>query len=116
MGTYGSARRARARRALVSRLKRDGATASDKAQPLVVADHFETRELERMIRKEVVRKTPRGGYWLDLERYADWRRQNLLFAIGAVVVTIAVMVCILLNDPESHRSHAVAPAETTQVP
>jgi hypothetical protein len=111
----GSARIARARRALISQLRKAEATAPDRAAPLATASGLEARELERMIRREVIRKDAKGNYWLDLERYGDWKRRNLLFAIGAAAVAIAVALALMLNDPSTHR-HRGAPADTAQVP
>ena len=93
---YGTERAARARRVLVRQLQRAGATSQDKAVPLEVHGRIEERVLKRLIRKEVVRTGVRGGYWLDGERYADCRRRQIIFAVGALLVTLGIMACAML--------------------
>ena len=92
----GSARAARARRELVRQLERAGATSQDKAAPLELNGRIEERVLRRLLRKEVIRAGAKGGYWLDRERYADCRRRQLIFAIGAILVTLGIMACAML--------------------
>jgi hypothetical protein len=92
----GSARAARARRVLVRQLKRAQATSHERAIPLEVNGRVEERVLKRLVRKEVVRADANGRYWLDLERYAECRRRELIFAIGAILVTLGVMACAML--------------------
>jgi len=91
-----SARAARARRELVNQLKRADATSQDKAVPLEVTGRVEERVLRRLLRKEVIRPGARGGYWLDLERYADCQRRILIFVVGAILVTAGIMACAML--------------------
>jgi len=93
---YGTERAARARRVLVKQLQRAGATSQDKAAPLEVNGRVEERVLKRLIRKEVIRPGAKGGYWLDPERYADCRRRQIIFAIGALLVTLGIMACAML--------------------
>jgi hypothetical protein len=91
--------RPRARRELVRQLKRAEATSQDKAVPLEVRGRVEERVLRRLIRKEVIREDAKGGYWLDKERYADCRRRQMIFAIGAILVTLGIMACAMLYNP-----------------
>ena len=93
---YGTERAARARRILVRQLKHAGATSQAKEVPLEVHGRTEERVLRRLIRKEIVRTGAKGGYWLDLERYADCRRRQIILLIGAVLVTIGIMACAML--------------------
>jgi len=95
---YGTERAARARRELVRQLKRAEATSQDKAVPLEVHGRVEERVLRRLIRKEVIREGTKGGYWLDKERYADCRRRQIIFAIGAILVTLGIMACTMLYN------------------
>jgi len=95
---YGTERAARARRELVRQLKRAEATSQDKAVPLEVHGRVEERVLRRLIRKEVIREGAKGGYWLDKERYADCRRRQIIFAIGAILVTLGIMACTMLYN------------------
>ena len=92
----GSARAARARRVLVRQLKRAQATRYDRAVPLEVNGRVEERVLRRLIRKEIVHADANGRYWLDLERYNDCRRRELIFALGAILVTLGLMACSML--------------------
>jgi len=93
---YGAERAASARRALVQQLKRAGATSQDKAVPLEVHGRTEERVLKLLLRKEVIRRGVKGGYWLDPERHADCQRRQLIFVIGAILVTVGIMVCAML--------------------
>jgi len=93
---YGSERAARARRELVRQLRRAEATSQEKAVPLEPKGRVEERVLRRLLRKEIVRTGANGGYWLDTERYADCRRRQLIFAIGAILVTLGIMACAML--------------------
>ena len=92
---YGTERAARARRELVRQLKRAEATSQDKAVPLEVHGRVEERVLRRLIRMGVIREGAKG-YWLDKERYADCRRRQIIFAIGAILVTLGIMACAML--------------------
>jgi len=98
MMVYGTERAARARHELVRQLKRAEATSQDKAVPLEVHGRVEERVLRRLIRKEVIREGAKGGYWLDKERYADCRRRQIIFAIGAILVTLGIMACTMLYN------------------
>ena len=93
------ARRAHARRALVRQLERVEAFGQDRAHGLEVKSRTEERELARLLRREIVRAGPHGGYWLDRERYADWRRLNLIVAVGAILVSAGLVACALLYAP-----------------
>jgi hypothetical protein len=110
VAVYGSSRPARARRLLIHQLKRANAVSQDRAVPLEVNGRAEERMLARLIRREIVRPGPRGGYWLDKERYADFCRQQIIFVIGALLVTAGIMACVLLYAPKeggrAHRTHA----------
>ena len=96
---YGSERAARARRELVKQLKRAQATSQDRAVPLEVNGRTEERVLRRLVRKEIIRPGPKGGYWLDPERYADCERRQVIFVIGAILVTAGIVVCVWLYNP-----------------
>ncbi len=95
MSAHG-ARLARARRALISQLKAARAFTDAAAAPVEAGSGLEEKELERMIRRQVIRKGLKGGYWLDEERYADWRRRTMLFVVGLVLVSAGIMACLYL--------------------
>jgi hypothetical protein len=97
------ARRARARHALIVQLKRANAYRLDQAIEVVTSDRMEERMLKRLVDREVLKPGLRGGYWLDLERYRDCRRQELIFAIGAILVTAGVVACALLYAKPHHH-------------
>lgn len=100
-----NARRARARRALLSELRRAQAFRDESAVPLEPGSSLERAEFERMLKREVIRRGMRGGYWLDLERYADWNRRNLLFVVGILLVTTGFTACMLIYAPSHPRHH-----------
>ena len=91
-----SARAARARRVLVKQLKVARATSYDRAVRLEVNGRTEERVLRRLIRKEIVRADANSKYWLDMERYADCRKRELILALGAILVTLGLMACSML--------------------
>jgi hypothetical protein len=102
----GAIRRAQARRALVGQLKRAQAVSQDRAVPIEVHGRVEERMLARFVRKEIIRPGPRGGYWLDRERYADFCRQQLIFVVGVLLVTVGLVACLLIYAPRDHvRGH-----------
>lgn len=106
------ARRAHARRVLVGQLKRAEAYSLERATDLVVKSRLEERMLARLVRKGIVKPGMKGGYWLDLERYRECRRQELIVVIGAILVMAGVMACALLYaKPRDHRR----PRAETQV-
>ncbi len=106
------ARRARARRVLVGQLKRAEAYSLDKAIDVVANGRLEERMLKRLIERGVLKPGLKGGYWLDLERYRECRRQELIFVIGAILVTAGIMACALLYGKAQDRHH---PRAETQV-
>lgn len=105
------ARRARARRVLISQLKRAEAYSLDRATEVVAHGRTEERVLKRLIDRGVLKPGLKGGYWLDQERYRECRRQELIFAIGAILVTAGIVACAMLYG-HPHRDH---PKVETQV-
>jgi len=97
------ARRARARRALVNQLKRADAFSLERAVDVVANNRMEERMLARLVKRGVMKPGLKGGYWLDLERYNDCRRQELIFAIGALLVTAGIVACALLYAKPHHQ-------------
>ena len=87
---------AQARRSLVSQLKKAQALSQDRAVPLEVSGRIEERMLARLVRKEIIRPGIKGGYWLDQERYADSCRKQLIFVIGAILVSLGIMACLAI--------------------
>ena len=97
------ARRARARRVLISQLKRAEAFSLDRATDVVAHGRMEERVLRRLIDRGVLKPGLKGGYWLDQERYRDCRRQELIFVIGVFLVMGGVIACaILYGEPHHH--------------
>ena len=97
------ARRARARRALILQLKRANAYRIDQAIDVVASNRMEERMLTRLIDRGVLKPGLKGGYWLDMERYRDCRRQEMIFAIGALLVTGGIIACTLLYAKPHHH-------------
>ena len=98
------ARRARARRVLIGQLKRAEAFSLDRETDVVAHGRMEERVLKRLIDRGVLKPGLKGGYWLDQERYRDCRRQELIFVIGAILVTGGIMACALLyGKPHPHH-------------
>ena len=112
MSVHG-ARLARARRELIKHLKDAGATRDETAVPLEPEDSLERAMFKRMLRRGVIRTGMKGGYWLDEERYADWKRQQLLFVVGILLVMFSIMACLIVYEPR-HAEHRidVAPADS----
>ena len=103
---------AAARRELISQLKHAKAYSIDRAIDLVVHDKSEERMLRGLARRGIVKPGLKGGHWLDLERYRDCRRQQLIFAIGAILVASGVMACMWLYAKPRERDR---PRVETQV-
>jgi hypothetical protein len=119
MSSVHGARLARARRALISELKRANAFSNESAVPLEPTSSLERTEFEHMLKREVIRRGMRGGYWLDRERYADWQRQNLLFVVGVLLVTAGFTACMVIympSHPRHHRHHHGAAADSVATP
>ena len=89
-------RRERAQQALLSRLKRAGAWSDQAAHEIEVDGRLQASVLESLVRREIVRKGSRGGWWIDAEAYAEMRRRQLIFAIGAILVVAGAMACAML--------------------
>ena len=104
--TAGSgARRARARRALVSQLQRAQAYSHDREITLVPGDRVQEGVLARLVSRGIVRPGPKGGYWLDREAYGEFCRQQAIFVVGILLVSLALGVTMALNAPHTrHRS------------
>jgi len=106
-------RRSRARRELVGFLRRQGAITAATACPVMPANSFEARVLARMIKHDVIRPGMKGGYWLDEERYAEWKRQQLLIAFGIALVMSGLVACLTIYGPDHPRHHVAAAADST---
>ena len=100
-----SARLARARRELIRQLRRGNAFSAAAARPLETTNDLERRVLQRMMRNEVIRPGAKGGYWLDEERYADWKRRHYLTAFGIALVMGGLVACLAIYAPD-HPRHA----------
>ena len=98
----------RARREMLGQLRRANAFSADSAIELELKRGIEVREFNRMLHRGVIRHGARGGFWLDRERLADWKRQQLLVAIGMLMVTLAISICVAIYTPDKHhRPHRV---------
>ncbi len=112
MSVHG-ARLAHARRELLKHLQDAGATRDETAVPLEPGDPLERAVFKRMLRRGVIRTGMKGGYWLDEERYADWKRQQVLFVVGILLVVFSIMACLIIYEPH-HREQRIdaAPADS----
>lgn len=100
-----------ARRTIARRLEKLGAVHEDLAQPLELERSIERSQLRRLVNSRIVRVAPNGNYWLDRERWEEYQRQQLLIAIGLMIVSFGVIACIALNAPRRERPRgAEAPA------
>src|SRR5262249_29680027 len=93
----------RARREMLGQLRRAEAFSPDRALELELKRGLEQRVLQRMLRREIIRPGARGGYWLDRNRLEEWKRQQLLIAIGMLIVTFGVIACVLIYAPGRHH-------------
>ena len=75
---------------LVKKLLDQGATSEWSARPLEPGRKLEQRALARNLRAGIIRRTDKGDYWVDQERWAACRTRQLR------VVTIAVFASLLL--------------------
>jgi hypothetical protein len=101
----------RARRTVARRLRELGAVREEFAQPLELDRSIERTQLRRMVDARIVRVAPNGNYWLDRERWAEWQRQQILLAIGIMLVAFGVIAALALNSPRHVRQRAAgAPA------
>ena len=69
--------------------------------------------LKRMLKREVIRPGTKGGYWLDEERYAEWKRQNMILAIGLALVMGGIFACLAIYEPSHPRHHPAAADSVT---
>jgi hypothetical protein len=110
-----SSRARRAARSIARQLKDLGAVHEETARPLALEGAAEQAELKRMIDRRIVRVAKHGTYWLDRERWAECQRKQLLFAIGAILVALGLLVTVALNAPRSERHPAATTADSAEV-
>jgi hypothetical protein len=113
MSTVQEARRARARRAMIRQLKQAGAFSDATACPLAADSAIEKSVLKRMLQREVFRPGSKGGYWLDEERYSEWKRQNVVVALGMAIVMGGLVACLAIYAPDHPRHRHAAAADST---
>ena len=109
MSSGEAVRRARARRELIRHLRSAGALSDAAARPIEADTPLERSVLKSMLKREVIRPGSKGGYWLDEERYAEWKRQNLVIGIGVALVMGGIIACLMIYEP-SHPRHPQHPA------
>jgi len=81
------------------------------ARPIEADTPLERSVLKSMLKREVIRPGSKGGYWLDEERYAEWKRQNLIIGIGVALVVGGIIACLMIYEP-SHPPHPVTAADS----
>lgn len=84
---------------LVKKLLDQGATSEWSARPLEPGRRIEQRALERSLRAGIIRRTGKGDYWVDQERWAACRtRQLRLVAFAALATFLLLAILFVLGE------------------
>lgn len=81
---------------LVKKLLDAGATSEWSARPLEPAKKLEQRALERSLRAGIIRRTAKGDYWVDEERYSACRARQMRWAAVAVLATFLLLAILFV--------------------
>jgi hypothetical protein len=83
----GANHRAKVQKNAIQRLREAGAVRRDQARPLPDLPSLERRQLNRLVDRGVIRRTPAGSYYLDRDALNDYagRNRNLAFSIFVLV-------------------------------
>jgi hypothetical protein len=98
MATTAAALIARARREIQHHFFSEDAVRPDRAIGFEPANEFQQRQFDRMVRREVIRQTSQGRYWLDVVSYdVDLRARHKRVKIALLAIIVALLVVIAFN-------------------
>ena len=77
------------------RLREAGAVSPETAVDLEQIGLRNSRVLQRLARREVVRLNPQGKYYLDVAAAEEFRKNRRRWALTALLIILAILVVIL---------------------
>ena len=96
-----------AERRLIERLMRARAFTPDSSQPLVDLRWVETRRLQRLLGKGIIREHAPGRYYLDgpalADRFAFLRVVRAIALIAVVLIASIAMAFVVFNGAAASR-------------
>jgi hypothetical protein len=82
----------------IQRLREAGALRRDQAQPLTDLPAIQRRQLNRLMDRGVIRRTPVGSYYLDRDALNDYLGRNRKLAFSVFVVVAGLIAGIVLTS------------------
>ena len=86
------------RQTAIDRLNEAGAVRRDRAQPLIGLSASERRQVDRLVERGVIRRTPAGSYYLDRDGLSDMRGRQRTIAFSLFVVVAGVVAGFVLTS------------------
>ena len=83
---------------VIGRLREAGAVRRDRARPLTDLSANQRRQINRLVERGVVRRTPAGAFYLDRDALSDFRGRQRSVAFSIFVVVIGLVAGIVLTS------------------
>jgi t-SNARE complex subunit (syntaxin) len=79
----------------LTRFEVAGATSPDTAKDLEQVGCHDSRLFQRLVRRNVIRQTPQGKYYLDIDAAQRFRRARRNRALVALIIILIIMVVVI---------------------